>query len=270
MRRDLLIKSGNLAGTSDFRVLAPIKKGFVPSNEAVTYKTRVKRVLRTTHAGRAGGFEYELARVLSNSVERVGVIHSVGIAVLEPEDKVILTVTFDGAWEAYIRIIWQKATRLLDLVFCNCDGYVLGYESTYEEWGIWLKKAQSEAYFLYATPALTVDDTRYLGMHERVYRREAGDAADLRVTRMQNPERRGHCKAIPFRHRWPDRHRSHQRGIWRSDDQASGGIASIQSRRSQLGRPVQAGGPLPTRYAGRGHPASRGAGASSGIPPDAR
>ena len=135
MRRDLQIKSGSLAGTSDFRVLAPIKKGLVPSLEAVTYKTRVKRVLRTTHAGRAGGFEYELARVLSDSVERVGVIHSVGIAVLEPEDKVLLTVTFDGAWEAYIRIIWQKATRLLDLIFCNCEGYVLGYESTLREMG---------------------------------------------------------------------------------------------------------------------------------------
>jgi hypothetical protein len=97
MRRDLLIKSGNLAGTSDFRVLASIKKGLVPSLDAVTYKTRVKRVLRTLHAGRSGAFEYELARVLSDAVERVGVIHSVGIAVLEPEDKVLLTVTYDGA-----------------------------------------------------------------------------------------------------------------------------------------------------------------------------
>ena len=44
MRRDLLIKSGGLAGTSDFRVLAKIKTGLVPSIDAVTYKTRVKRV----------------------------------------------------------------------------------------------------------------------------------------------------------------------------------------------------------------------------------
>ena len=38
-----------------------------------------------------------MSRVLSDAVERVGVIHSVGIAVLEPEDKVLLTATFDGA-----------------------------------------------------------------------------------------------------------------------------------------------------------------------------
>src|SRR4029078_5659556 len=115
MRRDLTIKSGHLASTSDFRVLAPIKKGFVPSLDAVTYKTRVKRVLRTLHAGRTGVFEYELSRILSDAVERVGCIHSVGIAVLEfeNEDKLLLTVTFDGAWESYVRIIWQQVARLL-------------------------------------------------------------------------------------------------------------------------------------------------------------
>jgi Dyp-type peroxidase family len=187
MRRDLTIKTGNLAGTSDFRVVAPIKKGFVPSLDAMTYKTRVKRVLRTLHIGRSGAFEYELARVLSDAVQRVGKIHSVSIAVLEPEDKVLLTVTFDGAWEAYVRVIWQKVARLLDLVFCNTEGYVLGYESSYEKWGAWLKQAQTEASFLYATPGLTVDDTRYLQMEERVYRRESGDDAEQRVTRIRIP-----------------------------------------------------------------------------------
>ena len=187
MRRDLLIKSAGLAGTSDFRVLAPIKNGLVPSLDTVTYKTRVKRVLRTLHAGRTGGFEYELARILSDAVERVGCIHSVGIAVLEPEDKVLLTVTFDGAWESYVRVIWQKVSRLLDLIFCNTEGYVLGYENSYEKWGAWLKQAQSEAYFLYATPGLSVDDTRYLRMEERVYRREAGSSAESRVTRIRIP-----------------------------------------------------------------------------------
>src|SRR3978361_2276370 len=187
MRRDLIIKSGNLAGTSDFRCAASIKKGLVPSLDTMTYKPRVKRVLHGLHGGRAGGFEYELARVLSDAVERVGVIHSVGIAVLEPEDKVLLTATFDGAWESYVRVIWQKVSRLLDLVFYNTEDYVIGYENSYEKWGKWLKNAQSEAYFLYTTPEMTVDDTRYLRMQERAYRREAADAADPRVTRIKIP-----------------------------------------------------------------------------------
>jgi Dyp-type peroxidase family len=192
MRRDLTIKTGSMAGTSDFRVFAPIKKGFVPSLDATTYKTRVKYVLRTLNAGRAGAYESELARVLSDAVERVGRIHSVGIAVIEPEDQslpdhVLLTVTFDGAWEAYVRVIWQKVSRLLDLIFCNTEGYVLGYENTYEDWGVWLKSAQSEAYFLYATPDLTVDDTRYLQMEERVYRRATGTDAERLVTQIKIP-----------------------------------------------------------------------------------
>ena len=194
MRRDLTIKTGSMAGTSDFRVMAPIKKGFVPSLDATTYKTRVKYVLRALNSGRATAYEYELARVLSDSVDRVGRIHSVGIAVLEPEDDaedavdyVLLTATFDGSWEAYVRVIWQKAARLLDLIFCNTEGYVLGYENTYENWGIWLKSRQSEAYFLYATPDLTVDDTRFLRMEERVYRRASGADADRIVTRIRVP-----------------------------------------------------------------------------------
>ncbi|MBA2401027.1 MAG: hypothetical protein H0V72_20460, partial [Bradyrhizobium sp.] len=144
-------------------------------------------MLKALHIGRSGGHEYELARVLSDAVERVGKIHSVGIAVLEPEDKVLLTVTFDGAWESYVRVIWQKVARLLDLIFCNTEDYTIGWESSFEDWGIWLKKAQTEASFLYATPGLTVDDTRYLRMQERVYRREAGQSAELRVTGIRIP-----------------------------------------------------------------------------------
>src|SRR6185312_14280523 len=194
MRRDLTIRTGGMAGTSDFRVMAPIKKGFVPSLDATTYKTRVKLVLRALNGGRAVAYEYQLARVLSDSVERVGRIHSVGIAVLEQEDDaedavdyVLLTATFDGSWEAYVRVIWQKAARLLDLIFCNTEDYRLGYENTYENWGIWLKSRQTEAYFLYATPDLTVDDTRFLRMEERVYRRASGAGADQIVTRIRIP-----------------------------------------------------------------------------------
>lgn len=187
MRRDLTIKTGGLAGTSDFRVLGKIKPGFVPALDAITYKTRVKRVLRALHIGRSDSHEHELFRVMSDAVERVGRIHSVGIVVLEPEDKVLLTVTFDGSWEAYVRVIWQKVTRLLDLVFCNTENYVVGYENSYEDWGKWLKSAQSEAAFLYATPNVTVDDIRYLKMAERVHLREEPAAAELRLARTRIP-----------------------------------------------------------------------------------
>ena len=112
-------------------------------------------MLRTLHAGRIGGFEYELARILSDAVERVGCIHSVGIAVLEPEDKVLLTVTFDGAWESYVRIIWQKVARLLDLIFCNTENYVLGYENSYDKWGTWSNKRRVNIFSMQRRPDLS-------------------------------------------------------------------------------------------------------------------
>lgn len=179
MRRDSTHKTCSLLGASDLMVIAPIKRGLVPSLDAMTYKTRVKRVLRTLHLSRTLAHENELARVLSDAVERVGRIHSVRIVVLEARDQVLLAVTFDGAWESYVRVIWQKVARLLDLVFCNTEGYVLGGESSYEAWGDWLRSAQAKTSFLYSTPGLTVDDTHYLRMEERLLRRTAHADVDL-------------------------------------------------------------------------------------------
>lgn len=187
MRLEVVNKTGSLAGTSELTVAAPIKTGFVPSLDAVTYKTRVMRVLHTLHLGRSAAHEHELARVLSDAVERVGRIHSVSIRVLEPDDKVVLSVVFDGAWEAYVRVIWQKVARLLDLIFCNTEGYRLGWESSYEDWGAWLKGAQCETAFLYATPGVTVADTRYLQMLERRHRRGSGAPGDLAVAELRIP-----------------------------------------------------------------------------------
>jgi Dyp-type peroxidase family len=173
MRQEIRSKDCSLAGASDLTVVAPIRKGFVPGLGAVTYKTRVQMVLKALHTGRSGLHEFELARMLSDAVERVGRIHSVRIAVLEPHDQVLLAVTFDGAWESYVRVIWQKVARLLDLIFCNTEDYVNGWENSFEAWGAWLRSRQAETSFLYAVPGLTVADTTYLRMLERSTRSAA-------------------------------------------------------------------------------------------------
>jgi Dyp-type peroxidase family len=175
MRQEIRSKDCSLAGASDLTVVAPIRKGFVPGLGAVTYKTRVQMVLKALHSGRAGLHEFELARMLSDAVERVGRIHSVRIAVLEPHDQVLLAVTFDGAWESYVRVIWQKVARLLDLIFCNTDDYVNGWDNSFEAWGAWLRSRQAETSFLYAVPGLTVADTTYLRMLERSTRSTGHD-----------------------------------------------------------------------------------------------
>ena len=44
MRRETRFKTGTLTSAADLTIVAPIKKGFVPSLDAVTYRTRVERV----------------------------------------------------------------------------------------------------------------------------------------------------------------------------------------------------------------------------------
>ena len=60
MKRELIVKTCSLAGTSDLTIMAPIRQGLVPSLDSVTYKSRVKRVLRALHAGRSAAHEGEL------------------------------------------------------------------------------------------------------------------------------------------------------------------------------------------------------------------
>ena len=162
MRRELVVKTRTLGGASDLTLLAPIRPGLVPSLETVTYKTRVKRLLEALNAGRTSSHEYALWRPFSDAVERVGKIHSVRVAVLEPEDKVLLAATFDGPWESYIRVLWQKVGTLLDVIFCNTEDYVSAYGHSFEEWKVWANRVQVETAFFYSMPGLTVDDVDYL------------------------------------------------------------------------------------------------------------
>jgi len=188
MRRDLLVKTRSLGGSSDLTLIAPITPGLVPSLESVTYKTRLKRLLATLNAGRTASHEYSLLRVFTDAVERVGKIHSVRVAIVEP-DRVLLSVTFDGGWESYLRVLWQKVGTLLDLIFCNAVGYVAacgedGNGGRFEDWAEWIRGVQIETDFFYGMPAHTADDVQYLRNEERAHRQIPGDPPpDLAATR---------------------------------------------------------------------------------------
>lgn len=183
MQKELVVKGRSLTGTSDLTLLAPIIPGLVSSLDSLTYKTRVKRLLKTLQGGRVAMHEYSAFRPLSDAVERVAAIHSFRVVVLEPEDKVLLAVTFDGTWESYIRVLWQKVGTLLDIIFCNTEGYVVSTGS-FEEWTGWVRRVQVETSFFYNTHALTVDDVAYLRGEERIHREPGrGASQDLLATR---------------------------------------------------------------------------------------
>ncbi|HEY8706565.1 MAG TPA: hypothetical protein VIM34_01055, partial [Burkholderiaceae bacterium] len=170
MRAELVVKGRSLTGSSDLTLLAPIKPGLVPSLDTVTYRTRAQRLLKTLNGGRASMHEYALQRPLSDAVERVAKIHSFRVAILEPENKVLLAVTFDGTWESYIRVLWQKVGTLLDVIFCNTEGYVVSHDHGFDAWAAWVRKVQIETEFFFNTHALTVEDVHYLRGEELIHR----------------------------------------------------------------------------------------------------
>jgi deferrochelatase/peroxidase EfeB len=171
MRKDLITKGKSLTGTSDLTLLAPLKPGFVSSLDAITYKSRAIRLMKTLHGGRVSLHEYALQRPVSDAVERVAKIHSFRVAVLEPENKVLLAVTFDGTWEAYIRVLWHKVGTLLDIIFCNTEGYVLSHSAGFDAWADWVRRVQVETGFYYNTHGVTVEDAHYLRGYEALARR---------------------------------------------------------------------------------------------------
>lgn len=189
MQPEFEVKTPSLAASTELVVMAPIRRGFVPSLDTITYKSRTKLLLKILHAGRQSQHEYRPLRAVSDAVERVGVIRSLRVAVVEGrsdiDDRILLSVHFDGSYEAYVRTIWQRAARLLDLIFCNAEGYVTGWDHPFDDWDAWIRSVQVSTPFFYATPGITYPDQTYLQMLERRDRGGTGD--ELKRTRIAVP-----------------------------------------------------------------------------------
>ena len=168
MQRELVVKGRSLGGSSDLTLLAAIKPGFVESLESVTYKTRTKRALQALHGARMSAHEHSAVHLVSDAVERIPAIQSVRVAVQDATDSVMLAVSFDGPWEAYIRVLWHKVGTLLDLIFCNTVGYVTARDHSFDDWEAWARRVQIETGFFYGTPDGTAQDLLYFRRAERM------------------------------------------------------------------------------------------------------
>ena len=89
----------------------------------------------------------------------------------------MLAVTFDGSWESYIRVLWDKVGTLLDLIFCGTLDYVTAYDHTFDEWLEWARRVQVETGFFYGPPGATARDVLYQRRVERMRVRGAGAAS---------------------------------------------------------------------------------------------
>lgn len=169
------IATRHLQGYSELSLRAPLKPGFVPSLDSRTYVSRVKAVLDTLHLLRSVSREYSLTRPFSDSTDRIRTINSLRIWVDDAERFVVLSVGFDRPWEAYLRTVWRDVGTLLDLIFCNCEGYPISAECTFDTYGKWITDVRTDTRFFYNNSNLSVDDLQVLQQAERIQR----DGLDL-------------------------------------------------------------------------------------------
>ena len=196
------VTSKEIDGVSDLVVWAPIREGFIEAFNNVTYESRLRLVAEALHNVRKSAREYEdlepfadtAKRILSLLDFRIGIVDRdlIGAASVtggsgedeyRPRKYMYLVATFDGPWEPYIRRIYDPLGPFLDLVLCNCEGYVPATRCGFEEYSQWVRDNQLDSAIFYSTSGLTVGDKIYLEELERIHRSNTPDVAEGEISR---------------------------------------------------------------------------------------
>ncbi|WP_038200439.1 Dyp-type peroxidase domain-containing protein [Xenophilus azovorans] len=169
MPADPTSKSRTLRGISDLTLLAPIRRGLVPAPDARSYESRLRLLLRTVNALRYSSLEAEPTPLIPDVVDSIRALHAFRLAIVpaQPVNQLLLSVDFDGGWEPYMRRIWRDLGPLLDVIFCNCEGYLLSHEHPFEAYAGWVRSAQVNTEFLYTASPVTVNDLHWLRATQR-------------------------------------------------------------------------------------------------------
>jgi Dyp-type peroxidase family len=195
------VTSKNIDGITDLVVIAPIKEGFIKAYENVTHATRLKIVAEALNRIRVSAREHEFVAPFSDTTERILTLLDFRIGVIDKDlfslDKgnrlqskkyLYLTATFDGAWEPYMRLIWDPLGPFLDLLFCNCEGYVAAGDNSFSDYAAWVRANQMDSGIFYSTTGLTVKDHLYLSKLDRIQRQSDPMVGDLEMARAIVPD----------------------------------------------------------------------------------
>ena len=214
------ITSKSIDGISDLVVWAPIKEGFIDAFSNVTYETRLRQVAEGLHAVRKSAREHEklspfpdtAERILSLLDYRIGIVDE-GLyryedisgqtvpwnegpvdnkepahVILKPKRFMYLVATFDGPWEPYMRLIWKPLGPFLDLLLCNCEGYVTAGDHSFEQYAQWVRNNQLDSGIFYSTSGQTVKDKKYLSKLERIQREYSPAESYEKIARMTSDD----------------------------------------------------------------------------------
>lgn len=184
-----LISSKHLESVSDLTLSAPIKQGFIDAFEAVTYETRLQKILDALFRIRATAREHSEIKPFVDTAERIQSLLDFRLTILDDVEprRLLLSATFDKPFEPYMRLIWDPLGPLLDVIFCNCEGYVTASEHSFEDYLAWVRKSQKDTGFFYAASGISVTDIQYLVQIEKLQREAARRYRPSTVT-ADNPE----------------------------------------------------------------------------------
>ena len=233
---DLVKPSMQLAGVADLALIAPVKPGVVPGAEGFTYAKRLQLLLRTVNAIRSASRETPLFDpILPDAVGRFGLLHSFRYAVVPPEVgsqgeappgpgqllpgvyRLFLSVTFDGGWEPYMRVIYRDIGALLDALLCHCEGYPGSRKVDFDTYNRWVRDHEMDAGIFYTDSPASAADARYLAQVERIQRESACPVAAATPSALAPPS------AMQQRQWWqpqPEPHTPPERGAAAAADAA--------------------------------------------------
>ncbi len=190
--------STQLRGITNLAVLAPVRAGFVPGFESISYVERLHRLLKALNNARLYAREAAPARSpFADPIGRFGIIHTFRYAITprygegasgEGPHQLSLNVTFDGGWEPYMRVIYRDIGPLLDALFCHNPDYPGSRNSSFADYSAWVRRNELSDGLFYADSAMTLGDKAYLEELERV-QRESRDprAADRAIAGLSAP-----------------------------------------------------------------------------------
>jgi predicted acylesterase/phospholipase RssA/deferrochelatase/peroxidase EfeB len=163
------VQSQHLRKSSELLLIAPIKQGLVPVPYTVTYAVRLRMLLEGLFSLRQVGVErYAGLWKPVGPLETVTTLHFIQWAILDGGTRLLLAVTFEGPWEAYIRGIVDNAGPFLDSIFCHCEGYSDGADSHatangYDGFARWVRQHQVQVSFFHsAAPDISANDIAWL------------------------------------------------------------------------------------------------------------
>ena len=190
-RTEPRVVSKNLVNNTELTLMMPVKPGFVPTRDTITYATRARVLMEAFHGFRQISREASEHHPFVDVVERINTIQSYRLNLLENDTKLLLAVSFDQPWEPYIRRIWRDTGPFLDSILCNCVDYErYASRNGFEAFTQWVRKTQVDTDFFYIADNLSVDDREYLEQTEREQREGPGSAAarDLAIARSHLPD----------------------------------------------------------------------------------